>query len=84
MTVADEDTTTVLPLLCIPHRVLFPGETLPMHIYNPHVSEEGRKRGGVVSFVQLKIITNSLPSKTHARLCVNGCGLLLSFVRPLQ
>lgn len=37
MTVADEDTTTVLPLLCIPHRVLFPGETLPMHIYNPHI-----------------------------------------------
>lgn len=37
VTVADEDTTIVLPLLCVLGRVLFPGETLPMHIYNPHI-----------------------------------------------
>ena len=34
----DEETTPTLPLLCLPDRVLFPGETLPMHIYSPHVS----------------------------------------------
>ena len=34
----DDETTPTLPLLCIPNRVLFPEETLPMHIYNPHVS----------------------------------------------
>ena len=33
----DEETTPTLPLLCIPKRVLFPEETLPMHINNPHV-----------------------------------------------
>lgn len=33
----DEETTPTLPLLCLPERVLFPGETLPMHIYSPHV-----------------------------------------------
>ena len=32
-----DETTPTLPLLCIPNRVLFPEETLPMHIYNPHV-----------------------------------------------
>ena len=37
-TMEDEETTPTLPLLCIPGRVLFPGETLPMHIYNPQVS----------------------------------------------
>ena len=37
-TMEDEETTPLLPLLCIPARVLFPGETLPMHLYNPHVS----------------------------------------------
>ena len=42
MTVAEEDTTAVLPLLCVQDRVLFPGETLPMYINNPHVSGEGR------------------------------------------
>ena len=36
-TMEDEETMPTLPLLCIPERVLFPGETLPMHIYNPHV-----------------------------------------------
>ena len=36
-TMEDEETMHTLPLLCIPERVLFPGETLPMHIYNPHV-----------------------------------------------
>ncbi|KAL5516592.1 hypothetical protein EMCRGX_G001974 [Ephydatia muelleri] len=36
MTVAEEDTTAVLPLLCVQDRVLFPGETLPMYINNPH------------------------------------------------
>ena len=33
----DEETTPTLPLLCLPDRVLFPGETLPMHVQNPHV-----------------------------------------------
>ena len=33
----DVETTPTLPLLCIPSRILFPGETLPMHIFNPHV-----------------------------------------------
>ena len=33
----DEEATPTLPLLCLPERVLFPGETLPMHIYSPHV-----------------------------------------------
>ena len=33
-----ETTPQLLPLLYIPARVLFPGETLPMHIFNPHVS----------------------------------------------
>ena len=37
-TLEDDETTPTLPLLCIPNRVLFPEETLPMHIYNPHVS----------------------------------------------
>jgi ATP-dependent Lon protease len=32
----DEETTPTLPLLCLPDRVLFPGETLPMHVQNPH------------------------------------------------
>ena len=36
--VEEEETTPTIPLLCIPGRVLFPEETLPMHIYNPHVS----------------------------------------------
>ena len=35
---ADEETTPILPLLCISNQVLFPGETLPMRLYNPHVS----------------------------------------------
>ena len=35
--VQEEDTTLSLPLLYVPERVLFPGETVPMHIYNPHV-----------------------------------------------
>lgn len=35
----EDEATPTLPLLCIPNRVLFPEETLPMHIYNPHVSE---------------------------------------------
>ena len=35
--VQEEETTSTLPLLCVPERVLFPGETLPMHIHNPHV-----------------------------------------------
>ncbi len=35
----DEDTTPTMPLLCIPNRVLFPEETLPMHINDPHVSK---------------------------------------------
>ncbi|XP_064399498.1 protein cereblon-like isoform X7 [Halichondria panicea] len=33
----DEETTPTMPLLCIPNRVLFPEETLPMHINDPHV-----------------------------------------------
>ena len=40
--VQEDETTPLLPLLYIPApRVLFPGETLPMHIFNPslaHVS----------------------------------------------
>lgn len=35
--VQEEETTPILPLFHIPKHVLFPGETLPMHIYNPHV-----------------------------------------------
>ena len=35
--VHEDQATPLLPLLYIPGRVLFPGETLPMHIYNPHV-----------------------------------------------
>ena len=33
----DEESTLTLPLLALPDRVLFPGETLPMYIYSPHV-----------------------------------------------
>ena len=35
----DAETTPTLPLLCVPNRVLFPEETLPMHVYNTHVSD---------------------------------------------
>ena len=38
--VQEEETTILLPLLCIPERVVFPGETVPMHIQNPHVRRE--------------------------------------------
>lgn len=34
-----EETTPILPLHYISRHVLFPEETLPMHIYNPHVSK---------------------------------------------
>lgn len=33
----DEEATPTLPLLCLPGRVLFPGETLPLHVYNRHM-----------------------------------------------
>ncbi len=36
--VQEEETALMLPLLYLPERVLFPGEIVPMHIYNPHVS----------------------------------------------
>ena len=35
----DDETTPTLPLLCVPNRVLFPQETLPMHVYNTHVRD---------------------------------------------
>ncbi len=33
----DVEATPTMPLLCVSNRVLFPEETLPMHINNPHV-----------------------------------------------
>lgn len=35
--VQEEKTTPILPLHYISKHVLFPEETLPLHIYNPHV-----------------------------------------------
>ena len=35
--VQEEETTPTLPLHYVSKSVLFPEETLPLHIYNPHV-----------------------------------------------
>ena len=51
----DEETTPTLPMLCLANRVLFPGEILPMHIYNSHVRPHTQP-----------LLTHSLPlSHTH-------------------
>lgn len=37
-TIHQDNDTPVLPLLYLRDTIVFPGETLPMHVYNVHVS----------------------------------------------
>ncbi len=37
-TVLEEDNVVSIPLLSLPNLLLVPGQTLPMHIFNPQVN----------------------------------------------